>query len=276
MRRIILLILVVISFTNLNAQNIPCFSKDNMVLNPDFENYIINSDDSTKVVDWFQTPYYINMDYWNKNVTSDFYNLLEDEKDPHSSVEFVGFVPLSWSGFFQTLVGKLKSPLVKDKYYEVQMWIMSFNGDTIDFKLRKIEAKFSEDKYVFGDSLFFTYESVLLSLDKKIKSDISFKLDDNNFWQCVKAVYKAKGGEKYISIGIFYNKKFSKDVFKFERFGDSLYNSINNPLNIGRTKFFKEKNYLIYSKNTEVNINKCSLFEAYYLIDCISVIEIEK
>ena len=196
----------------------------------------------------------------------------------HPSVEgkaYVGFIPLNIQGAMEHIIGELDTDLVKDKIYEVSFYI-KHGGDSIKYSNTKLEVKFFnefdffENKNPFDtkhvmDMLSTFYEGIFQK--SRITADATYNLcevNDTNQWIKMTGKYVAKGGERYIGLGLFYQ-------------GEKLKEILQKYLVSQKVKKFIKKQSIIKINKTYVKSNTFFGDEdiTYYFIDKVTVEEIK-
>jgi hypothetical protein len=214
----------VISAFTLNGQN--------LVKNSGFEDYwkmqktLAYQSDTFFCKNWFLTgkttvDYYIkeNKLKINDSLILDVLNVPNNFFGYHPSIEgsgYIGLIPLSTNGEMEHIVGVLEDELVKGKKYEVSFYI-KHGGDSVQYSATKFETKFFNESDFFKDKTPFNTKHVIdmfstsykgIFQESKIVADIEYDLcqvnDANNSWIKIIGTYLAKGGEKYIGLGLFY------------------------------------------------------------------------
>jgi OmpA-OmpF porin, OOP family len=205
----------------------------NLIINPDFETHSGCPNTSGQYLlaeEWF-SPNLGSPDYFN-----DCSNTLEYGTEfnckggqiPHSGHGYMGILSenLHNNEYFEYLETHLNDPLVAGQTYCIRFYVSL--GDC-DFALQELGAVFSqtilkvpEAKKVVLPYVPITNGSVLSETEK---------------WMCIKGTYKAKGGERYLTIGYFN----------------------------------KEDNFIRVRENPKVNPTFRS---AYYFIDDVSVMPV--
>ena len=171
----------------------------NLVINSDFESRSGCPNGSGQFVlaeEWF-TPNIGTPDYFNDcSPTIEYateYNI-KGGQIPHSGHGYVGIQSenLHNNEFFEYLETHFKEPLISDQLYCVKLYVSL--GDC-SFALNELGAVISQnilknlqEKKIVLSYLPLTNGSVLSETEK---------------WMCIKGVYKARGGEKFLTIGYF-------------------------------------------------------------------------
>lgn len=206
------LLLICISFsffiTNLFAQN--------LVPNPSFEELIscpvdISEDSTgiTKAKYWFTTDKKNSPDLFNEcTIKRSHYAFLGTQNFPAKSGKgYAGIDCLS-----ERLEVRLKSPLVKNKTYRVQMYVCN---------ALNVKSPFS-----YPSILYFCFSKTLISkksiedslINKKIISIVKNDSNESNHskWKLFSAYYTAEGGENYFAFGGLNNSKVIDEILNKE------------------------------------------------------------
>lgn len=94
--------------------------------------------------------------------------------------------------------GTLAKPLVKDHIYAVRFWVKPVNAD-----IAGISAGISQTGIFFSDTLMTTGPDFLITAKPQV--EFSGKPITNlQNWTQISGCFKAKGGEKYFTVGNFY------------------------------------------------------------------------
>ena len=230
-----------------------------MVLNPGFEEYYPNFFESDREIGSFKIDtlpakhwYDLNFgtpDYIHKSdVLSNYYDFKvlrhiypELHATPIEGEASIAFVGLSLTGAVEQITGVLKSPLLSDSLYVVGFKIKLINISYIC--LNSIGILFSIQLPLdlgFGSYGLCDYEDICsLQIRASIEFDISSTCESDE-WLEVNTIYKAKGDEKYLTLGYFYQenhdllsvlKKFEISSSKNKRYIKRIRDKyINNPL----------------------------------------------
>ena len=142
----------------------------------------------------------------------------------HSGNAYAGIINLStkdWN-YQEHIQGKLIVPLKKDSLYEVSAYVSladssTYYYNTLQFGFTGGSQEFSH-RCINGYYVMYCNGNCITITD-----DSSGLFKDSKSWRLIKGIYKAKGGEEYITIGLFkdtYNRYMHKRALK--------YNKINN------------------------------------------------
>lgn len=124
---------------------------------------------------------------------------------------------------------KLKSPLIKDRRYIVSAYISL--SDSSKYFTNKLSFGFSK-----SSNLVYEFPFTLLTIAPEFKVTYTGNKEflDNNNWQKLELEYVAKGGEIYLTIGLFKEdmsvKEFDKILVTniFNKYGNSCYYLIDD------------------------------------------------
>ncbi len=195
---------------------------------------------------------------------------------------------MTWNDYFETVYGELSKPLVAGKKYEISFYIRH-GGDSLFFRLQKIEAVMSEYPFMDNPALSPFYSSFFVNAEPKITSDVKFHVAqvDNKSWSFVKDYYKAQGGERFITFGIFYVDiaEVSSETILLNNIGrhgrlipsgtDKSYIKFGNPIFMKKADFYKKKDKVLFMEPNPITLIKQEFALSYYFIDSIVVREIE-
>lgn len=276
MRYISLLILILFFFNNLNAQN--------LVLNPGFESYKecqVNSAPNDSLfrkgmppipfyADHWYFPFFSTADYYNSNCKPlkgfTRFDLEIPGKEENGCAGFNLFAP---DGHFEPITGTFSVPLQKDSVYKVSFKLCYLKKYSSWYS-KKIELKFTNTKQVFslrhlGTAYNDLWEFDTIYADKEI--NIS-SLADSTFYKEFNCYYKARGGEKYITFGMFFQKDYNLGEF-CSQFASLCWRKLIVP-------------WLIFNRDTPVlvfdgkiskftNLSNQDMRLCYYFLDDVSV-----
>ena len=257
----------------------------NLVLNPSFEEYLslpLNNFVDPLVYDFYCKYWYssdcTSPDYYNSDNENKYFSVPENLFGYHpakSGNGYVGICLFYWAGSMEHISGELIKPLIKDKKYRVSFYIR-YVGASSYFISKDIGAYLSIKKYPFNDLLTRWYPLVFDENHiAQIKNNNGF-LKNDTLWKLISGVYVAKGGEKYITIGMFYQEGLNKRINKF------IHNHLDNHYNFSEKerKFFKKNQDILlinpnYYVSNEYLMKIQQIVMSYYFIDEVSVIPID-
>jgi OOP family OmpA-OmpF porin len=171
----------------------------NLVINSDFETKTGCPNSSGQFIlaeEWF-SPNFGTPDYFNDCSTTLEYGTEFNSKGgqiPHSGHGYMGLLieNLHNNQFFEYLETHLKEPLVKDQNYCIRIYVSL--GDC-DFALQEMGAVFSQTILKVQQA-----KKIVLPYVPLANGTV---LSDMEKWMCIKGIYKAKGGEKFLTVGYF-------------------------------------------------------------------------
>jgi len=174
-------------------------SGQNRIINPGFEEksgcpsrpgqiYLANS--------WF-SPNNGSPDYFNDCSPSLEYGTEFNKKGgrlPHSGHGYAGlqFYDMNRNEYYEYLETMLDSALTADQLYCIRAFV----------SLGKATYAFNEFNVVLSVAELKSANPVKLNIPH-ITIGNGQNLTDNQHWMCIKGIYKAKGGERYLTIGNF-------------------------------------------------------------------------
>jgi len=262
--RIVLIIIFIIQHTYL-------LSGQNLVKNAGFE--LLYENYSFKSIDPFDNPDSLICQNWYvlNNGTPDYWvnGSLKKYKENGEGVipenikgkAFLGLCISRFDGYTEHVTGEIRYPLMKDSIYKFGLMLCSLKKFNHHF-VSKIGVKFLTNKA--EGSLSKPYYEYILQ--KKVFADIEINVSDQSdtiCWRTYNAEYVAKGGEKYFTIGMFY-----QDQEKFNDIMDNLWLEYSNRLIKKQSIFILNEEYR-YKEFWGENMS-------YYFIDDVSLVEIGK
>ena len=171
----------------------------NLVINPDFEtkNGCPNASGQFILAEEWFSPNIGTPDYFNDCSSTMEYGTEYNTKGgqiPHSGHGYMGILSenLHNNEFFEYLETHLKEPLKSDQQYCLKLYLSL--GDC-DFALDELGAVFSQS--ILKD---LQVKKIVLPYLPLTNGSV---LSDTEKWMCIKGIYKAKGGEKFLTIGYF-------------------------------------------------------------------------
>lgn len=224
LRLLLIFFYLIFTFDNLSGQN--------LVINPSFEEYWIPQTypviaDTFYIKDWSNVymsypsriAFYLKGNYnrYNNGKIFNLFNIPDNSfgfHPAHSGNAYVGIIPYSMEGYTEFLTGKLISPLNKGKKYKVSFYI-KYAGNKCALYFTKLEitfalnSDFSQTKSIspyYCPEKESTYQNIFSK--RKTYTDITFNdiplLQDTSGWIKLTNMYVAQGGEKFFTIGLFY------------------------------------------------------------------------
>ncbi|MFA6951260.1 MAG: hypothetical protein WCQ70_11310 [Lentimicrobiaceae bacterium] len=247
----------------------------NLVINPSFEDSIVVNtirpfsskgwldDVAYSSVDLFSAANFEDSGYAVPNTYLGFHHAYDGDS-------FIGLLLFSWSGNLEHITGSLSSPMLKDSLYQISFHI-KYPGDSCMIYSKFIEVLFSgtKPKSKFGEPFFercFSEKCPVADLKINIEETVT-----NKDWVKCQAVYKAKGNEKYFTLGIFYQ---NKDFFKLsKKYNSTLLDYKKQSKFLRNTELFP----VFINKNQHVDLTNKSyayrfnIATAYYFIDDVFI-----
>jgi len=215
----------------------------------------------------------------------------------HSGNAYAGIIPYSMEGYMEFLTGKLIYPLNNGKKYKVTFYI-KYAGNKCALYFTKLEMAFSKDSALFQSGNIpeyycpekeSTYQNIFSK--RKVYADITFDniplLHDTSDWIKLTGMYTARGGEKFFTIGLFYqgekiSDRMNKMIPKYVKVWDNQKQREHflkniDKFNIPFIKYnpnYKVENWIKTNgkSKTVIMIVDCGC----YFIDDVSVIEIQE
>jgi len=196
--------------------NLRCLGQD-LVFNGSFELHKKcpnQLNQLSRATGWYN-PSSASPDYFyrgeNKNTLAGVPDNQPGKQQPHSGNGYVGIVCYGENPEYREYIEtKLLQPLKEDSLYHIKFYVSRANKER--WACNRIGAYFSAE-YIHASIL-----GVLKELPQ-IESD-STKILTDTTWVEISGIYKAKGGEKYFTIGNFFNNKNTK-VKALKRFGEA-------------------------------------------------------
>jgi hypothetical protein len=249
----------------------------NLLVNPSFEEYNNPSKDIFSARYWL-IPNKSSIDYYTEEIPvkplfRDFtcespYNQFGFHP-PFDGIAYIGLSLFNWSGELEHYTGCLIQPLKKDSIYKVNFYV-KYAGDSVWIYSKLIELLFTQEIKFLEWNTNYRY---LFKHDKQpqasVKVDIEKAYITRDWIKCT-AEYKAQGGEKYMTFGLFYQ-------------GDNFIELCNEYLK-KYNNFEKQKKFIntheVYPIFTNHNFNptlrnKFRVY-AYYFIDNVSVTPLKR
>lgn len=149
-------------------------------------------------------------DYYHINAKHHYYKIPDNRNGYHPIIDdsaYVGFIPFDLNGPAEPISGELKKPMVAGEKYVISFFYR-FGGAGCYYYLDKIDAYISKNIDYFSiQKPFPGYREIMESA--QIKANVNFidTLNNDGKWHKMRGYFMAKGGEKYISLGIFYEGK---------------------------------------------------------------------
>lgn len=219
MKLLIISILIII--------NIPKILSQNLIYNPSFEEYYAKQTSPSYIVDTFFCKHWQHI-YNNNHSTPDYYvegniviyaedkinkafNVPDNDWGYHPAFSGKAYCGISLifldSGQIEYLTGELIEPLIQGEKYEVSFYLR------FPILYSRLYSDLIEISFSSNSSLFTKKESYNIYAKQEdvfekniVKSDLRFDisiLKDTTEWIKFNQIYIAKGGEKYITFGLF-------------------------------------------------------------------------
>ncbi|MFZ4797411.1 MAG: gliding motility-associated C-terminal domain-containing protein [Bacteroidia bacterium] len=171
-------------------------SAQNLVTNGDFENYTscpTNYAQVTRATGWLQ-PTPGTPDYFHTcSVSLNPYNNLAGGEQPYSGNGFAGIVLSNGTGAYREYIEtQLTKTLIANRIYYFEMFVSL--GDSCNYASNKFGIYFSNDS-TYSDSTRIVSTPQVTTLNSTYFS--------KSGWTQISAVYRATGGERFITIGCF-------------------------------------------------------------------------
>lgn len=190
MRSLILPLLAILSLTTLGQ---------NLVKNPGFEEKSgcpVRSGQIYLANEWF-SPNNGSPDYFNDCSPSLEYGTEFNKKGgrlPHSGHGYAGlqFYNMNRNEYYEYLETGLDSALTEGALYCIKAWV----------SLGNVPYAFNEFGAVVSVEELKTVQPVKLKIPHTVLGNGHY-LTDKGKWMCIQGIYKARGGERFITVGQF-------------------------------------------------------------------------
>ncbi|MCZ2100032.1 MAG: hypothetical protein LC107_00670 [Chitinophagales bacterium] len=270
MGRVFILVITCLNVVQVHAQN--------LLLNGDFENVISKvgnfhiSMDSFYAREWI-IPTDCTPDIYRDTSACDDQHIKNYDPiwnciDVQSGKYCAGLGLVSFYGSVEHITGRLSKKLEINKYYKITFYLRFLGGDTT-YVSKGFGYKFSQDSIPFKSSKkeinkLAPYYHTLFK-ENKVYADYQI---ENEFtstnWFKVESIYRAKGGEKFITFGLFSYKNDEKIIEQFERIN-------SKQLVIGSQLFLSKIKSNVVRSYIGNKLNDFPSLDNYYFIDNISV-----
>lgn len=272
MNNIIFLFFLMVLTTQIFCQN--------LVRNPSFEEYENPSQDVFYAKSWFQhgigTVDYYTEDYPQNptfisftHMSSSTFNKKTGFNPPVNGKAYIGMILIGWNGGMEHYTGVLKHPLVEDSLYNISFYI-KYGGDVFWLYSKSIEILFTKSQPEID------YKKVLIE-EWAYKANVKIDIQQANIerkWVKCSVQYKASGGEKFLTFGLFYQEKNNKLIRLFDTYNEKVQNDFQNQ------KSFVDKHEVdpVVPNPASKQQKKDSWDNvyAYYLIDNVKVVPVDK
>jgi hypothetical protein len=275
-RIFILVIILLLQIAKLQTQN--------LLLNGDFEDVILNVGNYHLKMDSFYArnwsiPTDCTPDIYRDYNVCDNLHIKSYEPQLNFCLHVIsgnycaGLCLIEFHGYVEHLTGKLKEPLKKDSLYKIRFWLKYIGGNDPRASMG-FGFKFSNTQIVFQSAIKGDYGLVSNYLDLfqncKIYPDyVMNNIFTDTTWTKFEGIFVAKGGEKYVTFGMFGFKNDKDIIDQFK-----LFNS--NP-NMKKLQSFldEDKSILIKKVKSFKNQNLPEL-DNYYFLDNIDVLSLSE
>ena len=260
MRKTCSLLILLFLFTSNYGQN--------LIKNPSFEDNITDKYNNLHAKDWL-IPNLSSVDYYNSLFPSNHYKFFGSLPAIDGNA-YVGLCLFDWNGEMEHYTGKITKTLQKDSIYVLSFYIRYASNKAWLYS-KKIELMFTNDSNFLSRNSSSTNYRYLFNQNSKLKADIEIDIGDTYKsceWIKYEALYRAKGGEQYVTFGLFYqNERFNKLINKYLKF---------YLFDFKKQKDFISKNEefpIFTNRNVSLKIRERKCDFAYYFIDNISLIQ---
>jgi hypothetical protein len=257
-------------------------SQQNLVFNGSFEEYWrcppAISQDSFPCKGW-QSPNLGTPDYFHVCSTDPSTGVPTNSHGyyyPHRGNAYIGLLLISIeTAAVEHIQSRLTEPLKAGQKYKVSFWTrLAYQYS--DYATYNIGLYFSKNKKILGDYLL-SKDSYIEGITPELHAQVSNekgKFITDTTWTEISEIYTAQGGEKYITIGMFWDDN-PKIVKAWKRAKENQ--SWSNTKRFGKTvkKYLLKKNLYMEDKYKNAP-SKIEQHFPYYLIDDVSVIKIEE
>ncbi len=268
----IIILLIVLSY------NIKLYSQ-NLVLNPSFEDYwylpqIFTKKDTFFCKHW-HIPHLGFIEYYHKlskikPYSIKPYSVPENMFGKHpakSGDAYIGLSRFDWGGCMAHVTGKLQESLKKGHKYKVSFYVR-YAGNACYFYLAPLGVYFSKS-FLPLNSMDVPFYDEIISPDIKahVKNNENILLNKDSTWTLISGYYTAKGGEQYITIGMFYEEKVDLDkIHQFIKISNNFRK---------REKFYRKNQDILVINPNYVPDNNFERERTYYFIDdvCVELVD---
>lgn len=242
--------------------------------NPSFEDIDSNSNGIFNFIakNW-RVPNMSSVDYYTvqNNAGNPNYGVPNNYLGYHPVMDgkaYIGLCMFFWAACdFELITGKLKEKLKKDSLYIVSFNI-KFPGDSVWLISKVIQVFLTRD--IESLSIYSVYSGNFKEFAQR--NSMTFEIDNANVakdWCKYSNIYKARGGEKYITLGILPQGNISiNDCDKFRK----IWFTAND---VEITKFINKFTSYSFDVNKDFKIKDSKKRQysvySYYFFDDISV-----
>lgn len=239
----------------------------NLILNPSFEETRVDEYGKLYADKWI-VPNEGSIDYFSSQFEGLWYKMPNTTYGYHNAYKgnaCIGFVLFNWNGEMEHYMAQLSKPLMKDSLYYICIHL-KYVGDSVWIFSKQIELLFtSSNKILWRDT---DYRSLFSNPNDQLTSSVKVNIETVNKskdWVELNVFYKAQGGEKYLTFGLFYQgdiffdlcNKYTKDYKDLKK----------------REKFILKHDIdpIYANRNFKPTIKNSHRVYAYYLLDDVSV-----
>ena len=271
--------------------------------NPEFEEYYHlpdliyefgeRYDDSAFICKHWHKVRATTPDYFHINAKNIRYGIPNSSRfgnnPPLADSAYLGLAIINLTGATEPITGEFTTLLEEGKKYEISFYYR-FADSVSYFYSDKIEVFISTDNWIKKIRIPLPFYKDIVK--KEIAANIIFETSifNDGQWHKMTGYYHAKGGEKYISFGIFYqNERFYKiiDEYLSNNFDwgqnqnklEGFFRKYRKELFIHRNPHFSPLSNLSKEITFETNNGETTYVTpeklCYYFFDNVSVVEIE-
>ncbi len=217
-------------------------------------------------------PNFSSIDYYSEHKYLEQRSVPQNEFGFHpayAGLSYLGFVLFSWNGQVEHFTGCLNQPLQKDSLYKVSFHI-KYAGDSVWIYSKTIGVLFTpKSKLLYWSTDYKGLFDHGKHLTESLKFNIEKTYTERN-WLEFTGIYKANGGEKFITFGLFYQgDKFFKLCEKYNSYTINLKKKTKFIESHEEYPFYVNKHYKPSQKSLDYDY-------AYYFIDAVSVTPVNK
>lgn len=270
---------LILSFLFINT--FPIAEAQNLLENPSFEDTVSGLPPTTKfsqlkykqtlVKGWYQptggTPDFFNSDYSYVGKGTPVHTartgegrvglIFDNGGNKKSQLEKDIVMPYKSTDRYKEFLGaKLLRPLVKDSLYAVKFYMIQDKRS--NYVSKNIGVHFSDT------AIFYNWHFQCLEFTPQLVCNDLATLTTKDKWVCMRYIYKAKGGERFITLGSFGREepaaieqisdaKINEEIFKVELFRYSSYYYFDDFSIVNVTD--TAKYYQIHSEDENSTVN---------------------
>ncbi len=194
--------------------NVDAFSQSNLVPNSSFENYStcpLTYSQIDNAIGWFQpNTYGSSTDYYNSCTPWNYVSVPSNSlgfQYAKSGNAYAGFM-LYWANaanYREYLEVELTDTMISGEQYCISFYVSL--ADIMQYGINRIGAYISNNPVYYNSP---SYQPILVQPQVENTSGI---LSDTSNWTLISGVYVANGGEKYLTIGNFYDDNNTNAIF---------------------------------------------------------------